>query len=217
MKYREQFFYIGKKIVVFLCSLLVLSVLVFTISHLTPTDPLQSYYGERVEKMSVEEKEATREKLGLNDPVPTQYFRWVQNALQGDFGVSYKYRQPVTQVIRGRIGNTVILGGIGFVFTFAGALLLGLLCAAKENSVFDRVMCKVGTLSSCIPEFWLSLVFILLFSVIWRILPSSGAYRPYPPSDHADGGGDTGASLVLRLHDPKPASGGNQTGLCAAL
>ena len=41
--------------------------------------------------------------------------------------------------------------------------------------------------------------------------------RPYPPSDHADGGGDTGASLVLRLHDPKPASGGNQTGLCAAL
>ena len=72
---------------VFLCSLLVLSVLVFTISRLTPTDPLQSYYGERVEKMSVEEKEATREKLGLNDPVPTQYFRWVQNALQGDFGV----------------------------------------------------------------------------------------------------------------------------------
>ena len=62
----------------------------FTISRLTPTDPLQSYYGERVEKMSVEEKkEATREKLGLNDPVPTQYFRWVQNALQGDFGVSY--------------------------------------------------------------------------------------------------------------------------------
>ncbi len=56
MKYREQFFYIGKKIVVFLCSLLVLSVLVFTISRLTPTDPLQSYYGERVEKMSVEEK-----------------------------------------------------------------------------------------------------------------------------------------------------------------
>ena len=84
MKYREQFFYIGKKIVVFLCSLLVLSVLVFTISRLTPTDPLKSYYGERVEKMSVEEKEATREKLGLNDPVPTQYFRWVQNALQGD-------------------------------------------------------------------------------------------------------------------------------------
>ena len=195
MKYREQFFYIGKKIVVFLCSLLVLSVLVFTISRLTPTDPLQSYYGERVEKMSVEEKEATREKLGLNDPVPTQYFRWVQNALQGDFGVSYKYRQPVTQVIRGRIGNTVILGGIGFVITFAGALLLGLLCAAKENSVFDRVMCKVGTLSSCIPEFWLSLMLILLFSVTLRWLPSSGAYSV----GHADDVGDRIVHLILPM------------------
>ena len=195
MKYREQFFYIGKKIMVFLCSLLVLSVLVFTISRLTPTDPLQSYYGERVEKMSVEEKEATREKLGLNDPVPTQYFRWVQNALQGDFGVSYKYRQPVTQVIRGRIGNTVILGGIGFVITFAGALLLGLLCAAKENSVFDRVMCKVGTLSSCIPEFWLSLMLILLFSVTLRWLPSSGAYSV----GHADDIGDRIVHLILPM------------------
>ncbi len=102
-------------------------------SRLTPTDPLQSYYGERVEKMSVEEKEATREKLGLNDPVPTQYFRWVQNALQGDFGVSYKYRQPVTQVIRGRIGNTVILGGIGFVFTLQGHCFLDFSAQQKKT------------------------------------------------------------------------------------
>lgn len=116
-----------------------LSVLVFTISRLTPTDPLQSYYGERVEKMSVEEKEATREKLGLNDPVPTQYFRWVQNALQGDFGVSYKYRQPVTQVIRGRIGNTVILGGIGFVITFAGALASWTSLRSQKKTVYLTV------------------------------------------------------------------------------
>lgn len=176
MRYRKQFFYLGKKIVVFLCSLLVLSVLVFTISRLTPTDPLQSYYGERVEKMSVEEKEAARDRLGLNDSVPVQYMRWIQNAFRGDFGISYKYRQPVTQVVQGRIGNTIILGGIGFVLTFAGALLLGLFCAAKENSLFDRIMCKIGTLSSCIPEFWLALVFILIFCVIWKVLPSSGAY-----------------------------------------
>ena len=101
MRYRKQFFYLGKKIVVFLCSLLVLSVLVFTISRLTPTDPLQSYYGERVEKMSVEEKEAARDRLGLNDSVPVQYMRWIQNAFRGQFGISYKYRPPVTQVVQG--------------------------------------------------------------------------------------------------------------------
>ena len=167
MKYREQFFYIGKKIVVFLCSLLVLSVLVFTISRLTPTDPLQSYYGERVEKMSVEEKEAAREKLGLNDPVPTQYFRWVQNALQGDW--------YFVQLHPG------ILAVAGFYPAFQ--------CDLENPSKQWCLQHRAGSESG----------------------------RPYPPSDHADGGGDTGASLVLRLHDPKPASGGNQTGLCAAL
>lgn len=167
---------IWKKILTAVVSIIVLSFLVFTVSRLTPVDPLQAYYGERVEKMSAEDKEAAREKLGLNDPIPTQYVRWVQNALHGDFGISYKYRRPVTQMVKERIGNTLLLGGIGFVLTFAGALALGLLCARKENSRFDRFMCKAGTFSSCIPEFWMALIFILVFCVIWKLLPSSGAY-----------------------------------------
>lgn len=167
---------IWKKILTAVVSIIVLSFLVFTVSRLTPVDPLQAYYGERVEKMSAEDKEAAREKLGLNDPIPTQYVRWVQNALHGDFGISYKYKRPVTQMVKERIGNTLLLGGIGFVLTFAGALALGLLCARKENSRFDRFMCKAGTFSSCIPEFWMALIFILVFCVIWKLLPSSGAY-----------------------------------------
>ena len=122
---------IWKKILTAVVSIIVLSFLVFTVSRLTPVDPLQAYYGERVEKMSAEDKEAAREKLGLNDPIPTQYVRWVQNALHGDFGISYKYKRPVTQMVKERIGNTLLLGGIGFVLTFAGALALGLLCARK--------------------------------------------------------------------------------------
>lgn len=167
---------IWKKILTAVVSVIVLSFLVFTVSRLTPVDPLQAYYGERVEKMSAEDKEAAREKLGLNDPIPTQYVRWVQNALHGDFGISYKYKRPVPQMVKERIGNTLLLGGIGFVLTFAGALALGLLCARKENSRFDRFMCKAGTFSSCIPEFWMALIFILVFCVIWNLLPSSGAY-----------------------------------------
>lgn len=168
--------YILKKILMAVVSIFVLSVLVFTIARLTPVDPLQAYYGERVEKMSAEDKDAARERLGLNDPIPTQYVRWLQNAAHGDFGISYKYRRPVTQIVRERIGNTLILGGIGFGLTFGGALALGLLCARKVHSRFDRFMCKAGTLSSCIPEFWMALIFILVFSVIWKLLPSSGAY-----------------------------------------
>lgn len=167
---------IWKKILTAVASIVVLSFLVFTISRLTPVDPLQAYYGERVEKMNAEDKDAAREKLGLNDPIPMQYVRWVQNAVHGDFGISYKYRRPVIQMVKERIGNTLLLGGVGFVLTFAGALALGLLCARKENSRFDRFMCKAGTFSSCIPEFWMALIFILVFCVIWKLLPSSGAY-----------------------------------------
>ena len=72
----------------------------FFLSRITPIDPLQSYYGERVEKMSEEQKDSARERLGLNDPIPVQYVRWLKLALSGDFGISYKYKQDVTIVIK---------------------------------------------------------------------------------------------------------------------
>ena len=176
MSMRNPFLYYGRKLLVFLVSVLILSVAVFYISRLAPGDPLMSYYGERVEKMSVEEKEAAREKLGLNDPVHVQYVRWLENALRGNFGISYKYKQDVMDVIGDRIGYTLALGGIGFVLTFLGALGLGILCAWFEDRPVDKILCKGGTLLSCIPEFWLSLVLILVFAVMLHIFPSSGAY-----------------------------------------
>lgn len=173
---RNPFVYYGKKLLIFLLSVFVLSVAVFYISRLAPGDPLVSYYGERTEKMSVEEKEAAREKLGLNDPIHVQYVRWLENALQGNFGISYKYKQDVVKVIGQRVGNTLILGGIGFVLTFLGALGLGILCAWHEDKWPDKLLCKGGTMLSCIPEFWLSLVLILVFAVVLHWFPSSGAY-----------------------------------------
>lgn len=178
--------YYGKKLGIFLLSVFILSLAVFYLSRLTPTDPLLSYYGERVEKMSVEEKEWAKDKLGLNDPIYVQYARWVQNAVRGDFGISYKYKQPVTRVISQRIANTLILGGIGFILTFGLALLLGILCAWFEDRWLDKILCKVGTFTSCIPEFWFSLVLILIFCVILRWLPSSGAYSIGKANDLMD-------------------------------
>lgn len=176
-------------------SILALSALVFTISRLAPGDPLYAYYGERVEKMSVEEQEQARERLGLHEPLAVQYARWLQGAFQGDFGISYQYKTDVKEVIAGRIGNTLLLGGLGFLLIFVLSLRVGLFCAWREDRAADRIICRIGTVTSCIPEFWLSLLFILVFSVWLGWLPGSGAY-----SVGMEGSvGDRVAHLVLPL------------------
>ena len=178
--------YYGKKILMFLLSVLVLSLVVFYVARLAPVDPLVSYYGERTEKMSPDEREWAMEKLGLNEPIYVQYLKWAKNALHGEFGISFKYKQDVVEVISGRIVNTLILGGAGFFCIFIGSLLLGIFCAWHEERWIDRILCRLGTISSCIPEFWLSLVLILIFSVSLRLLPSSGAYSTGNASDPLD-------------------------------
>lgn len=165
-----------KKILFFCISVWFLSALLFFISRLAPGDPLVSYYGERAEKMSVKEREWAEEQLGLDEPIFVQYIRWLENAFHGNFGISYKYKMDVVEVIGARIGNTLILGGIGFVLIFGLAMALGILCAWYEDRLPDRIICQIGTVTSCIPEFWLSLILILIFAVNLRWLPSSGAY-----------------------------------------
>lgn len=195
MNWKRHLRSLGKQLLVLLASLLLLSAAVFFAARLAPGDPLVSYYGDRAERLTPAEREGAMERLGLNDPLPTQYVRWLENALRGDFGISFKYKQDVLEVVGSRLGNTLLLGGLGFVLTFSLALGLGLLCARFEGRWPDRLLCRLGTVSSCIPEFWLSLVLILLFAVTWRILPSSGAYTP-----GGDGGfWDRARHLVLPL------------------
>ena len=176
MNRKNPYVYYGQKTLLFFLSLLILSAAVFCVSRLAPGDPLVSYYGDRAEKLSPEEREWAEDKLGLNDPIHVQYIRWIENALQGDFGISYKYKTDVLEVIGSRLGNTLILGGGGFILIFVLALALGIFCVWQEEKWPDRLICRIGTVTSCIPEFWLSLVLILLFSVTLRWLPSSGAY-----------------------------------------
>lgn len=182
MKKPSKILYFSKKVLAFLLSVLVLSLAVFYVSRLAPGDPLVSYYGDRAEKLTPQERAQAEEKLGLDEPIFTQYVRWAQNALHGDFGISYKYKMPAAEVIASRAGNTLLLGGVGFVLIFTLSLLLGMLC-------------KLGTITSCIPEFWLSLLLILIFAIELRVLPSSGAYSIGQQNNIAD----RAAHLILPL------------------
>ena len=181
--------YILKKAGQLILTLLMLSILVFLVSRLAPGDPLKAYYGESVEKMSVAQLEDARERLGLNDSLAAQYIKWVGGALRGDFGISYIYKQPATQVVADVYQNTVRLAGASFALIFILGLFLAIYCVRHEGKPIDRLICKVGVAANSIPEFFVALILILIFSVSLGILPQSGA--------HSLGGGQTLLHLAL--------------------
>lgn len=176
MKTKKIIKMVVKKVIYLIVSLFVLSVITFTMARLAPGDPLESYYGSRVERMSTAERNITIERLGLNDSYSVQYARWFKGAVVGDFGISYKYKQPVSEVVGERAFNTFILGAGAIAIVFVEALLLGAYCAYKEGTLTDKIICSIGVVSSCMMEFFLALIVILIFSVNLHWFPSSGAF-----------------------------------------
>lgn len=165
-----------KNIIQLIVLMVVLSVIVFYMARMAPGDPLISYYGEGVERMSTSDKEKAREELGLNDPLYIQYGKWIENAIEGDFGISFKYKEDVKVIINDVYINTLLLGGIGFLITFITAITLGVFSATKEDSKVDKFICAIGNIINVIPTFWIALIVILIFSVNMKLFPSSGAY-----------------------------------------
>ena len=104
MNYVHLYRTIWGKCLIFIGSMILLSIAVFYISAYAPGDPLQSFYGERIENMQPAELEAARHRLGLDGPVYLRYISWVHNALGGDFGISLKYKESAIEVIRALVG-----------------------------------------------------------------------------------------------------------------
>jgi peptide/nickel transport system permease protein len=168
--------YLGKKLLIFLFMMSLLSMIVFYVSRLTPGDPLEAFYGGATQSMTSEELDAARARLGLDDSITQQYVKWISNVFRGDFGMSLRHKRPALAVVRPLIGNTLILGSTAYILVFLLATGLALFCARFEDSLADRVICKAGTAAYYIPAFWLGTVLVLLLSVNLKLLPSSGAY-----------------------------------------
>lgn len=156
--------------------MLILSVVVLILARLAPGDPLQSFYGDKLDSMSEAEIDAARARLGLDSNLFVQYIRWLGNALHGEFGISFKYKQPVMTLIPPLLGNTLILGVSAYVAVFVLATLLAVFCALHEDKILDRLICRIGTILYYTPGFWLGVVLVLIFAVNLGWLPSSGAY-----------------------------------------
>jgi peptide/nickel transport system permease protein len=165
-----------KKVLKSVAFLFALSIIVFYISRLAPGDPLVSYYGDSVNRMTTQEKMKAVSRLGLDKPIYIQYKVWIIKATKGDFGISLKYKRNTVDVIKEVYKNTLVLGGISYILTFVISLILGIFCALRENSFADKLIIRVGTVLNSIPSFWMSLILILVFSINLNLLPTSGAY-----------------------------------------
>jgi peptide/nickel transport system permease protein len=147
------------------------SVAVFSIIHLVPGDPVRLALGTRFNQ---ETYDALVARSGLDDPLIVQYVNWLGNALQGDLGVSFRSGRPVADLILERLPATVSLALAAIVVALLIALPLGLVSALRPRSVVDYVATFTSQIGISIPDFWLAIMAILVFSLTLRWLPSSG-------------------------------------------
>lgn len=116
-----------------------------------------------------------RAQLGLDRPVLTQYWEWASRAATGDFGRSYYYPEPVWTLLEERLPVTLRLACWGLIVSLLIGVPLGVLAALRPNTLIDRVAMTLAVLGQALPTFWLGLLLIILFGLVLRWLPISGA------------------------------------------
>jgi peptide/nickel transport system permease protein len=116
-----------------------------------------------------------RALYGFDQPIPVQFFHWISAALRGDFGHSFYFDQPVASILLDRLGITMLLGLTSFLFALALALPLGIAAARWQNTWVDRMALVIAVVGQAMPTFWFALLLVILFSVTFPILPTSGS------------------------------------------
>lgn len=168
--------YILRRIFALLPVLLVVAVVSFGLVHLTPGDPAANIVGDDA---TPEDIRLMREQLGLNRPLLVQFGSWAGKALIGDFGRSIYTGRPVFQSILARLEPTLVLTAYSLLIALVIGLLAGVAGAVYRNSLLDQTLLVTSLLGVSMPNFWLGINLILLFSVAWRLFPVAG----YVPLD----------------------------------
>ncbi len=154
--------------------LLGMSVLIFGIVHILPGNVAYAILGEYATPAAVAALEA---KLGLNDPLTLQYWRWLSAMLHGDMGLSIVMQRPAAGLIGEALGRSALLAGFAFVLVATGGIALGLHAATHRGSASDRVLTLAQLVLIAIPEFFWAILAVLLFASWLHLLPATG-YAP---------------------------------------
>lgn len=163
--------FIAKRLLWLIPICLGVSFIIFAIMDLTPGNPARLLLGESATEDAVAELE---EELGLNEPFFSRYFDWVSGIFTGDFGISYRTREPVFDEVMARLPRTVKLAFLTSVLSVLFSIPLGILSAVKRGSALDNVSLVVSLILTSAPAFLVGLVFILIFCLWLGWFPATG-------------------------------------------
>lgn len=167
--------YILRRLLTMIPVMFLVTVIVFMLLHLTPGDPATSMLGEEA---SPEAVAALRQRLGLDQPLPVQYGKWLISAVQGDLGRSIRSNQPVSEAIRERLPATFQLSILAVLVSLTIAIPVGIVSAMRRNSPLDTTATTFALLGVSLPNFFLAILLIYLFSLHLGWLPPIG-YTPF--------------------------------------
>ncbi|MGH7268044.1 MAG: ABC transporter permease [Candidatus Rokuibacteriota bacterium] len=152
-------------------TLVGVSILVFVILRVVPGDPAKMLLPEGAPQSAVDE---LARQLGLREPLHVQYAIFLRSVFRGDFGHSFQYRAPALTVVVERLPATVHLTLAAMALTVAAGVSIGILAAVRQGTGYDYAGTTLAVLGQSLPSFWLGIMFILLFGVTLRWLPTSG-------------------------------------------
>jgi len=198
--------YILKRLISAVPVLLGITVIVFLIMAMIPGDPATAILGSYATPDNVAK---LNKDLGLDKPLVTRYFIWLGNMLTGDFGRSFSLNRPVIDEILERFNATLVLAGVSWVLASLLGILAGVVSAARQYGLADKLITFVVLIGISVPSFFLGMMMILAFAVNLRLLPVSGMYAIY-------GGGDL-PDLLRHLIMPATALAAVATGVIARL
>ena len=174
--------YIVQRVFQLIPVLILVSLAVFLIVRIIPGDPVLVMLGvdpEERARFSEEQYQALQRQLGFDRPIYVQYFNWVKKITQGDFGLSLRSRRPIFEVILERYPATIYLAVIALLLGLAIAIPSGVIAAVRQNTTADYAAMGFALWGIAMPNFWLALMLIVLFSLTLGWLPSIGYASPF--------------------------------------
>ena len=167
--------YILKKIASLVITLLIISFVTFLAFSIIPGDAAEAKLGMDATE---EQIEALREEMGLNGSVLTRYFKWLGKVLRWDFGISFRYNMPVTELISDRLGATIGLAVISLVIILVASIPISLVSAVKPSGPLDNTITVLTQIGMAIPQFFLGMVLTLIFGILLSWFNTGGYVSP---------------------------------------